>query len=128
MPEENCSVCPVCSVTIEGNTVHFAHGGPGTRDRLYARVCQYAIASGKAECINTQKPSQTALHTEGWGYASESLQYDLGRLGLDFSDLEFSVPTQTQETQQTTWAMVLGCIEAHLRSLAEALAALKGLA
>ena len=43
-------ICPVCSVKIEsGEKVLFSHGKPGTRERLYARVCQYANKSG---CIN----------------------------------------------------------------------------
>lgn len=47
---ENCKICPVCSVRITGDTVIFSHGKPGTRERLYARVCQYA--KDRAGCIN----------------------------------------------------------------------------
>ena len=50
-------VCPVCSVKIEsGEKVLFSHGKPGTRERLYARVCQYAKKSG---CINTSVDAGT---------------------------------------------------------------------
>jgi hypothetical protein len=42
-------VCPVCQVSINNDVVHFASGNPGTRARLYARVCQYV---NKKECIN----------------------------------------------------------------------------
>lgn len=41
--------CPVCGVTIVHNTVLFSSGKPGTRARLYARVCRYAQKPG---CIN----------------------------------------------------------------------------
>jgi hypothetical protein len=41
--------CPVCGVSIEGDIVHFSHGRPGTRERLQARVCQFAKKPG---CIN----------------------------------------------------------------------------
>lgn len=42
-------VCPACSVKIIKDVVHFSFGKPGTRERLYARVCQYAKKQG---CIN----------------------------------------------------------------------------
>lgn len=42
--------CPVCSVSItEDDKVIFSSGNPGTRARLYARVCQYTENKG---CIN----------------------------------------------------------------------------
>jgi len=41
--------CPVCGVSILGDEVQFSSGAPGTRARLYARVCQY---TSKPECIN----------------------------------------------------------------------------
>lgn len=42
--------CPVCQVKIgPRGTVYFSHGKPGTKARLYARVCQYASIPG---CIN----------------------------------------------------------------------------
>ena len=50
-------ICPVCSVKIEsGKKVLFSHGKPGTRERLYARVCQYAKKNG---CINTSVDAAT---------------------------------------------------------------------
>ena len=43
-------ICPVCGVKIEnGEKVLFSVGEPGTRSRLYARVCQFAKKPG---CIN----------------------------------------------------------------------------
>jgi hypothetical protein len=46
--------CPVCGVKIltgvvGGDRVMFAAGPPGTRAKLWARVCQY---TQKAGCIN----------------------------------------------------------------------------
>ena len=43
--------CPVCSVLIEDDSkVLFSYGKPGTRSRLWARVCQFA--KDKDNCIN----------------------------------------------------------------------------
>lgn len=48
--------CPVCQVEIvcndgsEPDQVLFSFGKPGTRNKLFARVCQYA--KDKASCIN----------------------------------------------------------------------------
>lgn len=42
--------CPACGVVITADdSVLFSHGKPGTRARLWARVCQYAKRPG---CIN----------------------------------------------------------------------------
>ena len=50
MPDKNLEVCPVCGVKIEGgDKVLFSTGSPGTRARLWARVCNYAK---KPDCIN----------------------------------------------------------------------------
>ncbi|MDJ0703355.1 MAG: hypothetical protein QNJ46_08750 [Leptolyngbyaceae cyanobacterium MO_188.B28] len=43
-------VCPICKISItEDGQVKFSTGSPGTRARLYARVCQFARKPG---CIN----------------------------------------------------------------------------
>lgn len=42
--------CPACEVVInEDDQVLFSYGPPGSRAKLYARVCQYAKKPG---CIN----------------------------------------------------------------------------
>ena len=47
---QKLSVCPICSISItEDGQVNFSTGSPGTRARLYARVCQFAEKPG---CIN----------------------------------------------------------------------------
>ncbi|MEM9907087.1 MAG: hypothetical protein AAF921_18890 [Cyanobacteria bacterium P01_D01_bin.44] len=48
-PQSAGETCPVCNVTIVNNEVRFSTGQPGTRARLYARVCKYV---NKPECIN----------------------------------------------------------------------------
>ena len=49
---ENLQICPVCNVSITAdNQVHFSNGSPGTRARLYARVCQYTQKPG---CVNQE--------------------------------------------------------------------------
>ena len=55
--------CSLCQVEIQGmvggnDLVHFSQGGPGTRAKLWARVCQYAQERGG--CIN----SNPALRSE----------------------------------------------------------------
>lgn len=44
-----CSSCGV-KIDVETNQVYFSYGKPGTRSKLYARVCQYA--KDKDSCIN----------------------------------------------------------------------------
>ena len=47
---KNLQVCPICNISItEDGQVNFSTGSPGTRARLYARVCQFAQKPG---CIN----------------------------------------------------------------------------
>ena len=47
---KNLQVCPICNISItEDGQVNFSTGNPGTRARLYARVCQFAKKTG---CIN----------------------------------------------------------------------------
>ncbi len=49
---ENLQVCSICGIAIaEDGKVNFSDGKPGTRARLYARVCQY---TEKLECINRE--------------------------------------------------------------------------
>ena len=72
-------VCPVCSIAItEDGQVNFSTGNPGTRARLYARVCQYARKPG---CINQESELIGEL-THGDGFESGE---DLVRL-MTFSN------------------------------------------
>jgi hypothetical protein len=50
--------CDLCQVEIQGMTgggdlVHFSMGAPGSRAKLWARVCQYLRSSEQcAQCLN----------------------------------------------------------------------------
>lgn len=56
MKKNQIGVCPACSVKIiAGDKVLFSSGSPGTRARLWTRVCQY---NKKPGCIN---PDQEAI-------------------------------------------------------------------
>lgn len=46
--------CSVCGVAIEGDLVKFSYGQPGSRERLYARVCQFIKKDVDkfSKCIN----------------------------------------------------------------------------
>ena len=50
--------CSLCQVEIQGmaggiDLVHFSQGGPSTRSKLWARVCQYLRTDEqKAQCLN----------------------------------------------------------------------------
>ena len=50
--------CTLCQVEIQGmvggqDMVHFSQGAPGTRAKLWARVCQYLHSDEqKSQCIN----------------------------------------------------------------------------
>lgn len=59
MSDPRIQVCPVCGVSIEnGDKVLFSSGKPGTRARLWARVCNYVK---KQECINKDEDSIGAI-------------------------------------------------------------------
>ncbi len=50
MPESLMQTCPVCKVKIlPGDKVLFSVGPPGTRSKLWARVCQF---TNNRACIN----------------------------------------------------------------------------
>ncbi|MGK7924114.1 MAG: hypothetical protein AB4290_02485 [Spirulina sp.] len=68
--KENCQTCPICRVAIAPNdTVYFSTGNPGTRARLYARVCQYAKETG---CINQDRDAiGTLTKADGFSTGAE---------------------------------------------------------
>jgi len=57
--------CPTCGVSIVRDVVYFSNGSPGSRARLYARVCQYAK---QRDCLN-QDADKIGLVGEGDRYA-----------------------------------------------------------
>jgi hypothetical protein len=63
----NHQTCPVCRVAITpDDRVHFSSGNPGTRARLYARVCQYTQQPG---CINQDREAIGTL-TKADGFST----------------------------------------------------------
>lgn len=69
---QNIQICPVCGVSItEDGQVNFSNGTPGTRARLYARVCQYAK---KPECINQETKLIGEITREDGFESGEDLQ------------------------------------------------------
>ena len=68
----NLQICAVCGVSITGDgQVNFSDGNPGTRARLYARVCQYAQ---KSECINQESQLIGEIQSEDVFDSGEDLQ------------------------------------------------------
>ncbi|KMM17241.1 hypothetical protein [Synechococcus sp. GFB01] len=74
--------CSVCGVEIQGmvggsDLVHFSHGTPGTRAKLWARVCQYLRDDEKQrQCLN-QDPGLRGT-VERSDYFAEAPEIDLG--------------------------------------------------
>jgi hypothetical protein len=63
-------ICPLCKVQIDPRgTVHFSFGKPGTRERLYARVCKHVT---DARCINSDE-STLGVVTANDGYGFEGV-------------------------------------------------------
>ncbi|MGC1310076.1 MAG: hypothetical protein WA885_22845 [Phormidesmis sp.] len=61
MAESTPQTCPICSVKIvpggaAGDRVLFSSGPPGTRAKLWARVCQF---NKKPGCLNEQGKDET---------------------------------------------------------------------
>ncbi|MFW6357740.1 MAG: hypothetical protein ACOC0N_00780 [Chroococcales cyanobacterium] len=63
MTEKRVQVCPACGVKIIGDQVHFSFGAPGTRERLWARVCQFAKKGG---CINQNKDALNPIQPDDY--------------------------------------------------------------
>jgi hypothetical protein len=74
--------CSVCGVEIQGmaggkDLVHFSHGTPGTRAKLWARVCQYLRDDDKQrQCLN-QNPADRGT-VQSSDYFAEAPEIDLG--------------------------------------------------
>lgn len=50
--KSNCQECLICGISIEDNQALFSFGKPGSRQKLYARVCQYVAKEKQSGCIN----------------------------------------------------------------------------
>lgn len=80
--------CNLCQVEIQGmaggkDLVHFSQGAPGSRAKLWARVCQYLRTSEQcSKCIN-QDASLRGEVTRN-DYYAEAPELDLsGPLGAE---------------------------------------------
>ncbi len=68
---QNLQICPVCNVSItEDGQVNFSTGSPGTRARLYARVCNYVQKPG---CINQESQLIGKVNPEDGFESGENL-------------------------------------------------------
>lgn len=77
---KNLQICPVCSISItDDGQVKFSTGSPGTRARLYARVCQYAQKPG---CINQESELIGELTPEDGFESSEDLMMAMASSGI----------------------------------------------
>ena len=73
--------CSLCQVEIQGmaggqDLVYFSHGGPGSRAKLWARVCQYLRSDDQQkQCLN-QDPSRRGT-VQASDYFAEAPVIDL---------------------------------------------------
>jgi hypothetical protein len=72
MTEKKEDICTACGVKIVDDVVHFSYGKPGTRQRLHARVCQYAKKEG---CINRGITRQELVETDFYLAPSDRGEY-----------------------------------------------------
>ncbi len=76
--------CSLCQVEIQGmaggaDLVHFSQGAPGTRAKLWARVCQYLRSDEqKAQCMNLDAERRGTVQRSD--YYAEAPVIDLGAL------------------------------------------------
>ncbi len=74
--------CTVCGVEIQGmvgggDLVHFSQGGPGSRAKLWARVCQYLKGDAqRAQCLNQDANLRGSVTPSD--YYAEAPMIDLG--------------------------------------------------
>ena len=74
--------CSLCQAEIEGmvgggDLVHFSVGAPGTRAKLWARVCQYLRSPEQTGACLNQDPNLRSEATAADHYA-EAPKLDLG--------------------------------------------------
>ena len=74
--------CSLCQVEIQGmvgggDLVHFSQGAPGSRAKLWARVCQYLRSDEqKAQCLNQDTGLRGQVQPSD--YYAEAPAIDLG--------------------------------------------------
>lgn len=81
-PLGNRQRCGLCQVEIESiapghDVVHFSMGAPGTRAKLWARVCQYLSSPDQcARCLNQDAALRGSVATSD--YYAEAPSFELG--------------------------------------------------
>jgi hypothetical protein len=76
--------CNLCTVEIQGmagggDLVHFSQGAPGTRAKLWARVCQYLRTPEQcAQCINQDLSLRGEV--SGNDYYAEAPSFDFSAM------------------------------------------------
>jgi hypothetical protein len=75
MKDNNREQCPVCKVEIEEDVVYFSFGNPGTRERLYARVCKFALDRNRTDCINQSVNTDNITDNDGYDVFPPSKGY-----------------------------------------------------
>jgi len=82
--------CSLCQVQIQGlagggDLVQFSQGAPGSRAKLWARVCQYLRSDEqKAQCINLDPSLRGAVVQSD--YYAEAPMLDLSGMGAGGAD------------------------------------------
>jgi hypothetical protein len=77
--------CSLCQVEIQGmvggnDLVHFSMGAPGSRAKLWARVCQYLRSPEQCrQCLNQDAQLRGSVSAND--YYAEAPVLDLGGLG-----------------------------------------------
>ncbi len=81
--------CSLCQVEIQGmaggvDLVHFSQGAPGTRAKLWARVCQYLRSDEqKRQCLNQDQALRgTVVQSD---FYAEAPIVDLSSMGGEAS-------------------------------------------
>ncbi|MEB3307267.1 MAG: hypothetical protein VKK98_03850 [Cyanobacteriota bacterium] len=96
IPPGECRRCPLCQVEIQGmaggaDRVCFSQGAPGSRAKLWARVCQFLRSDEqKAQCINND-PAQRGSVVQS-DYYAEAPVLDLAGLAGEKGDASWPTP------------------------------------
>jgi len=82
-----CQTCSLCGVRIDSQErVHFSFGKPGSRERLYARVCSHV--KDTAGCINSNENQLGPITAEDhYGFEEVSVEQFERMLAASFPNL-----------------------------------------
>ena len=76
-------ICPICQVKIQArpgsaDQVMFSTGTPGTRSKLWSRVCQFLKTEGQTSTCLNQDPDQRGTEQAGDAFP-DAPTIDLGQ-------------------------------------------------